>query len=459
MTVEPPESVAGQQKRLFLGMIPLPSRGLGRDTLWASFTEGLTLLTQLVTFFALSRTLGPRDYGFYAAVQGIDSVLTTLFVTWTSMVVMQEFVAARRDRASLISSILGWGSGCSALALVASVGLGAVLVPQLSAWVIVAFVAADAIGTSLMAFAVGIVQAEFGFTASSPPRNCLTVAKMLVVVGLWALGSVTLAWVAITQLIVAVLIGVASIVWAIRKVRVAVKLERPDFRDLRLGGLYAVGLGAMSIQEDSDKTLMVTFGHPTAGGQYAAGYRIVQLAFLPLRALLTASHQDFLKPNSERGAHVRRAMRFTKPSVAYGLAASLVLVVAAPIPAWLLGSQYSSVTGMIQLLSPLVFLRAVSLFPLNAMLGLGRNGARTVVLMFGAGINVTLNCLLIPRLSWIGAAIGTIGSEIALASGAWFALVLLQKAGDRIPGRHRRVAPIVPRQPSSRAGQPSQVVG
>lgn len=417
--------------------LPIASANLTRDTLWASFTQALILFAQLVTFFALSRTLGPREYGFYAGVQGIDAILTTLFVTWTGMVAMQEFVAGQRDKGSMIGSVLGWGAGFSAAALAASAVLGALLVPELSVWIVVAFVAADAVGTALMAFAAGIVQARFHFRASAPPRNYLVAGKMLVVLALWSASSVTLAWVAVGQLVVTLGAGIGAACWAYRKVGIRVRFGRPQLRDLKLGSLYAVGLGSLSIQEDSDKTLLVSFGHPTAGGEYAAGYRVVQLAFLPLHALLNASHQDFLKPDREPGAHLRRALRFTRPSVAYGLVVSLLLVAAAPIPAHLLGAGYGSATNMIRALAPLIFLRALSLFPVNALLGLGRNGVRTIVMLIGAGVNLALNCTLIPRLSWIGATIGTVGSEIALAAAAWFALVVLQRSADRPPGRHR----------------------
>jgi O-antigen/teichoic acid export membrane protein len=429
--------------------IPAVTARLRRDTLWASATEGLTLLAQLVTFYGLSKSLGAREYGFYAGVQGIDAVLTTLFLTWTSMVVMQELVAGRRDPRSMTGSVLGWGIGCSVLALVAAALLGGVLVGELSLWVVLAYVAADAVGTALMAYAAGIVQVKLDYSASVPPRCLLVVGKMLVVIILWAAGSVTLESVAVGQLLVALAVGFAALWWAARRSGLAVSLRRPHPRDLRLGGLYAIGLGALSVQEDSDKTLLVTFGHPTAGGQYSASYRIVQLAFLPLRALLNASHRDFLTPDPTPGAHVRRAARATAPSVAYGLVVAVILLVAAPIPTWLLGPGYSSATGMIRLLSPLLFLRALSLFPINALLGLSRNGVRTCVLLVGAGVNVSINCVLIPRLSWIGAALGTIGSEIALAVAAWTALVLLQRVADRTGAEAEPVppGPVEPREP------------
>ena len=409
------------------------ARGLRRDTLWASATEGLTLLAQLVTFFALSRTLGPREYGFYAGVQGIDAILSTLLLTWTSMVVMQELVASKRDKDAMMGSVLSWGAVSSLVGLTAAMALGWALVPEVADWIIVTFVAADVIGAAMMGFAAGIVQAEFNYSASALPRNLLVLGKMFVVLALWLAGSVTLAWVAVAQLVIAVGVGAWSLWWAYRKVGRRVRLGRPRLSDLRLGSTYAIGLGALSVQEDSDKTLLVAFNHPTAGGQYAASYRIVQMAFLPLRALLNASHQDFLKPSKETGAHVRRALKFTLPSVGYGIVVAAILVALAPIPTWLLGPGYASATGMIQLLSPLIFLRAISLFPINALLGLGRNGVRTGVMLIGAGVNLALNCTLILHFSWIGAAIGTIASEVALAAAAWTALIVLQRRADREP--------------------------
>jgi O-antigen/teichoic acid export membrane protein len=211
----------------------------------------------------------------------------------------------------------------------------------------------------------------------------------------------------------------------------AIRATRPRASDVRRGLSYAGTLLSFSVQEDADKVLLVRLADPVLAGLYAAAYRGVQIATMPLRALVVASHRTFLEPADGPGAHVRRTLRFTVPAAAYAAVATAGLLVLAPLVPWLLGPEYDGSQAMFMLLAPLVLLRGLAHLPFNALMGLGRNDLRLAIVAVCAVLSTGLCVVLIPLHSWTGAAVATLVSEATFVVLTWLALLHCQRSEDR----------------------------
>ena len=85
---------------------------------------------------------------------------------------------------------------------------------------------------------------------------------------------------------------------------------------------------------------------------------------------------------------------------------------------------------MVRWLSPLVVLRGLTIFPLNGLMGLGKTGLRTLLLLLSAAVSMVMYIALIPLWSWKGAVAGTIIGEAGLAIAAWWLLLVYQRRDD-----------------------------
>ena len=92
--------------------------------------------------------------------------------------------------------------------------------------------------------------------------------------------------------------------------------------------------------------------------------------------------------------------------------------------------KYKDATPIIRWLAPFILARAVVMFAINGLLGLGRTGARTAVLLGGAALSMGLYLALIPKYSWKGAIAGTLISETAVGLTAWVLLIYYQRKHD-----------------------------
>lgn len=140
---------------------------------------------------------------------------------------------------------------------------------------------------------------------------------------------------------------------------------------------------------------------------------------------------DFLSVDDDHNDQITKARRFALLGIVYSVVFIGGVWVAAPLVPKILGEKFEGTVTMMRLLAPLVPLRGISTFPMNGLLGLGRNRLRTQILITSAIFSLVLYFALIPRYSWKGGVIGTLISESVLFAAAWIALFRCQATHNR----------------------------
>jgi O-antigen/teichoic acid export membrane protein len=402
-----------------------------RDTGWTGASEVVNLATGFIVLNVLIRTLGPIGYGRYVAVAALAAILVTLSSTWVVMVLLQQGIQERRGLRQAHGDSLSLASCAAVLAFAAGLVLGKLLLPDLGVRVVGAFVGGELLAGVLIQVSAAAVQVAEGLPAATRLRLLQTVARFSVVLVLALAGRFELHALGAGLLLTYGVVGTAVHLRTTRRLGLRVWPPAPSRSGLRAGAPYAGVLVALAIQEDSDKILLVRFADGADAGLYAAAYRLVQLGFLPIRALIGSSHPRFLldTPGVKR-EHLDRTWRYTRPAVLYSIVAAIGIAVTAPVVPAFFGSEYEGTLPLLVALSPLVVLRSISLFPLNALMGLKRYGTRFAVIASAAAINVALNVVLIPALSIWGAVLSTAVTEVYFCIVVWVCLVRAQRSHD-----------------------------
>jgi O-antigen/teichoic acid export membrane protein len=205
--------------------------------------------------------------------------------------------------------------------------------------------------------------------------------------------------------------------------------------ELREGLMFSLSGSARSIYDDIDKAMLARFDTLGVTGIYGAAYRIIDVAFLPIRSLVFAAYPRFF---ARGAAGVRSAAAFARGLVpaaaAYGLVAGAGLVALAPLVPLVLGHSYAGVASAIRWLAVLPLLRAMHYFAADALTGAGHQELRTAAQIGVALLNVALNLVLIPTYSWLGAAWASIASDGVLAVSLWVILIgLTRRSVSPIP--------------------------
>ena len=205
--------------------------------------------------------------------------------------------------------------------------------------------------------------------------------------------------------------------------------------ELREGTYFATGLSAQSVYNDIDKSMLARLSTLEATGIYGAAYRVIEVGFVPVRALLAAAYPRFFRQGAG-GARASLAVSRQLLPIAgsYAAAAGIAMYLAAPLLPDILGADYRASVGAVRILAILPLLKTIHYFAADALSGAGYQGRRTVIQVVIAAFNIGVNIPLILWASWRGAAWSSLASDGLLAVLLWWTLLAMCRREARARG-------------------------
>ena len=406
--------------------------GLASESAWGLGLELVTMLGMFVSFALLADHLGPEGYAPYVALYAIVAPLVTLAASGVGLALLQHVV---RDREPLERT----ARSCITLTFVLGAALTVVggliafaIVDGMSVVAMVTLLVTEFVTTPLVMVAAFAVQAETSFKMSAQIRIVFMSIRMILVIVLFLAGSLNFTSLGVFSLASTAVFAVVVLRHVSRMYGFAFVPGKVDVHHFRTNVVYSVGISAASLNNDGDKIVLAANNFKVDTGLYGAAYKIVNLGLVPVSSLVSSSHRRFLEhEEGVKGQHLRRAVKFAAVSGAYGLVIAVVMMAGAPLLPVLLGDDWEGSVTMIRWLSPLVLFRSMAMFPINALMGLGKTFARSVIIVANAAVAMGLYIALIPSRSWKGGVYGTLISEVLLLGSTWTALVIYQRRADR----------------------------
>lgn len=420
--------------------------------------QGGKALVQAGYFLVLARQLGPDGFGALSAVLAV----VALVMPFTSLgavhlmvrTVVREPSSAPGQLASAAVVTVAGGAvgtlvvtGAGALLLgrqVVAAGegaaAGATTTPVLLA-TIAALAAADLVGALLAELCGGLYSATGRMRRTAGIQLAYSGLRLLGALGLLlAPAAFTLgAWAAVYATLS--LGGAAVLLAAVRRdvgpARPSASTYLNQWRD---GLAFSVGLGSQAVYNDVDKAMLARITGASAAGVYTAAYRLVDMAFVPMRALLSAAYPRFFAAG-ERGiaGTVALARSMAPAALGYAVLAGAGLLVAAPLAPILLGNGYAEVVPVLRGLALLPLLKVVHYLAADALTGAGIQRARSAWQVGVAVLAVVLDLALIPAYGVTGAVVSSLACDGALAVALWALVVRrLRAQRRRATGEGRR---------------------
>jgi len=418
---------------------------LRRNTAYMVLAQAARLVVQAFYFFLMARGLGPGQYGAFVAVVAAVAIAYP-FVGNGSANLMVKNVA--RDQRLLPESLgnallMTLASGLLLSLLVVPACL--VVLPSLIPLsVILLVVASDLVVYRFVDVACLAFQSveRLGWTA-----NLNVFASLMRLAGIAAVLLVARPTVAAWCV---AYLAASAVCALVATYCVLTRLARPAFSglgrirgELREGFWFSTSLSAQTIYNDVDKTMMARLATLDAAGIYAAAYRLIEVAFLPIRALLAAAYPSFFRHGEDGiGGSFRFARRLMPKPLMYSTVGAVGMILAAPLVPHVLGAEYARTSQALRWLSLLPLLKTMHYFAADALTGAGYQALRTLMQVAVAGFNVMANLWLIPAYSWRGAAWSSLASDGLLALALWScALWLRTRSVHAVDTRAAELAP------------------
>ena len=406
----------------------LGKNSLARNTLWMLLSQGIRLVLQAAYFVIIARALGAEQYGAFVGVTALVAILAP-FASLGSGNLLIKNVSRNRalfgeywGNALLISFV----SGAALILLVLLVA--PIVLPKTVPLLLIFLVAVtDLIFARILDTAGQAFQAVLWLSKTAQLNILPQVTRLIAALALvnffpqW--GAVGWTFLYLISTAVSALIGVILVHVSLGAPKLAISRIKPEILE---GFYFSVSLSAQTVYNDIDKTMLARLSSLAATGIYAAAYRLIDVAFVPVRSLLAAAYAKFFQRGS---SGISGTMDFTKRLLPiagiYGAIAATGLFLFAPVVPYILGDEYASTVEALRWLAPLPFLKAMHYFAADTLTGAGFQGMRSAVQAFVAVFNVSVNLWLIPVYSWKGAAWSSLASDTILMLSLWAVVVFL----------------------------------
>jgi O-antigen/teichoic acid export membrane protein len=403
-------------------------KGIARNALWVSLGQGARIVIQAAYFTLIARSLGVRNYGAFVGVVAIVGIFYPFGTLGRGTLLVQNVSRDLRLFPSMwgaaLATTLSFGSVLIGLALVLS---SIALPPVIPLRLILLVAASDIIGLNIITISS---QAFLAFDQT----NWMATINALISAGR-LLGALTL--VAVERHPSALEWGYAyflstSAVALIACYLVSTKLGLPKIifpssaAEIREGLYFSAGLSAQTIYNDVDKTMLARLSTLSATGIYGAAYRLIDVSFSPVAALLYAANPGFFRAGV---GGITGSCKYAQPLLWRALGFSLLICTAillsAGVVPFILGAQYAATAEALRWLCPLPILKSLHYFLSDILTSAGHQAVRTAIQAGVALFNVLINLWMIPAHSWRGAAISSIASDALLACSVGAAVFIL----------------------------------
>lgn len=392
---------------------------LASGTLTVGIGMGLRSLTQALVFLIVARTLGVDGFGSFAAVLAIAGTLSYFSGLGANILLVRDIARnTKRFPESWGYTLMAYCLGTPIAATIYAVTAWLVLPDSISLPVVILLGASEIALMPLAGFGVFAYQGHERMDKVSlmqlvPPLVRLGGALILFAVQ-WIQGTLDLlllwSWLYFCC-------ALAATIYVLRNVKKDFASPIfPQTKDLLKYVRKSIPFSFSGIAErfyvDGDKFMLARLASVGTAGLYSAGYRFVDLAYIPLHALMsTATPRYFRFGQSGVASAAMCSLKIGLIPILYGIAIGCLIFWCSPLLPLLLGLSYAEATAIARWLAwlPLVAtFRMLLHYPLATS---GLQNAGMYAMLIGASANIGLNLLLIPLWSWQGAVVATYAAE------------------------------------------------
>jgi O-antigen/teichoic acid export membrane protein len=403
---------------------------LARNTIWMSVGQGARLVIQAAYFTVIARSLGVKNYGAFVGVVALVGMLYPFGALGRGSLLIKHVARDKSTFSEMWGSALSLTGVCGLLLIGLVMAVSHYALPaSIPARLVLLVAASDIIGLNIILVSAQAFQSFEHLKWTASIYVMISASRLIGAVLLYSIhhSPSALQW-------GYVYFGSTVVVTILCCWLVTSRLGRPRWnlprttQELREGLYFSIGFCAQTIYNDIDKTMLTRLSTLTATGIYGAAYRLVDVSFAPITALLYAAYPNFFRQGA---GGITSSFAYAKPllrkAVGYASLVCVAILLCAGIVPYVLGPQYAQSVIALRWLAPLPIFKAMHYFLSDTLTGAGFQGLRSALQSGVAVFNFLINLWLIPAYSWRGAAWASIASDALLAGSVAIAVIVLSK--------------------------------
>lgn len=383
-----------------------------QNATWMLSGHGFQLLGRIGYFIIIAHALGPSGYGRFVACTALIGMMSP-FASCGTGHVMIKYVARDRNvlAAYLGNALLVTAAAGSILTLFALVLRPHVLPESSTSAMLIAVAIADLFGMEMNAICLQAFLALEQGRRFSHLMAFSTAVRFVAAIILVAVRPTAENWAYLYagSGVIATTTGLVAVSRCCAPPRFQLNLF---FRSVREGFHFATSLASQSVYNDIDKTMLARLSTVEATAIYAAAYRFIEAAILPIRSVANAAYPEFFRLGVQGVASgFGFARRILRHSILYGAGTAVALFVAAAFVPMVLGRAYQESTSALRWLCLLPIIKCANIFLSDTLTGANYQWQTSSAQIAVAVFNVVINFWLIRAFSWRGAAWSSLATD------------------------------------------------
>ena len=400
---------------------------IAQNTGFVLVAELLVQATRAATIFVLANIFPKEVFGQYVAILALTTLLAPVS-QWGMNHVGVRAVALELPFATTWKKVTSTTSVGGLIGTVAAIVIALIFFDNASPVVVGLFGLAQLVGFNTAQASTMMTEAHHRSDVGLRINIAGGVMRLVLLLVFFLIGATDLLTWSIFLFAGMVGWGLVSALQVAKAFGGAFGLASPTREDLRNGLGFVFVQTSSSGQTDIDKFILGANGLDDDNAVYSPGYRIAEMATIPLIALVRASYAEFFRRGSSKISDAMEyARKLTLLSAGYGVVAGIGLFIAAPLVTLILRDDLSEAVTVVRWMSFIPFVKGLQYFPGNVLTGSDRHSVRSWIIFGTAIVNVIGNVLFIPEFGWRAAAITTLVAEFLLAAGLWVAVIRLAR--------------------------------
>lgn len=222
---------------------------------------------------------------------------------------------------------------------------------------------------------------------------------------------------------------------------VHIKVGPPKLSTMRFWGTvtsgfsFSLSLSAQTVYNDADKIILAREVSYSAVGSYNLAYRIIDIAFMPVKSLMMQNYARFFQKDAKGAAKYSNQARLIgevlPKSFTIAFLVSIILFLVSPITVITFGEDFFDALIYIRLLVVILMIRSVHYVIADAVTGSGFQNFRAVAQIFAAVINILSNLLLVPAFGVHGAIFSSVFTEVLFLITIWLIWVFIRRSDEK----------------------------
>ncbi|WYU51537.1 oligosaccharide flippase family protein [Bacillus sp. FSL K6-0047] len=406
-----------------------------KKILWMIYGQGGRMVFQTFYFLLLAVVLGPTDYGAFVIVSSILIILGPFCGMGFNSILTRDISAGKNNFPELFGSAIKVTFYSYFCLLLIGEFIILLIFGNENNYGIIALMflilsVADLFFLKLNEMSAQIYIAKNYVKRASHIFNFISLSRFLSVFSIFLFANsenaMLIMWV-ITYFAFSLILSIVVYIGTLRKVESPVFSIPLKMSQLKEGVFFSIGLSSQGVYNDIDKTLLGRFESANVTGHYGFAYKVLDVLFIPVKAILALTFPMFFKVGEKEGVYgtYRLAKKVLIPLFFYCIASVIIAYYFFPIIIELVFPAYTDSIKYFTLLLPIVVLRVFHYVFADALTGAGFQKERSYVQIFIAVFNFLLSFILILTFSIYGAIYASLISDALML--LTISLLLLKK--------------------------------